>query len=477
MRKFLKLFRHALTNEQLAPADREAIRSTILRAIALHPAKNEQLFQRVRVRDAAPDLFAFLRRPSFAVISLGILLAGGGVSYAAEDALPGGFLYPIKVAVTEPLRATLTFSAEQRAVLAAKLADRRLREAERLAADGRLTAETSAQLANQLTKHAAKVQANVARLEAAGNVQAAANIGTALEANLYAHAEVMTQLERKAKELRGNDDEPDEDWETLATSTTAGVAATTTAAADQNSGDNDGRPRKESTLLETIRDRSGMARRQQENLERRVAERSKQSRKAAENKRAAAENAIEETRKFLRKASARYGTAATAAATVRLDAAMTVLSQGIERFNADEFAQAFVQFQLAHRGAQEARQLIVAVKDLEKRLPTLSTGTPSWLLAASSTPVMTIGGEDARDDDDEDAAEAPKPATTTSQSAAERRREIEREQNELRRKEERREENRRSENGAPTPTPTPSPTPKIEVEVEIDTKTELDLNF
>jgi len=64
--------------------------------------------------------------------TLSTLLLGGSLAYAAEGSLPGDFLYPIKVHVTEPIVSQLSVTPQRRAQWDLRVIDRRLTEAEAL---------------------------------------------------------------------------------------------------------------------------------------------------------------------------------------------------------------------------------------------------------------------------------------------------------------------------------------------------------
>src|SRR3989344_5335559 len=75
-------------------------------------------------------------------IILAILLAiSAGVSYSAESSLPGDVLYPIKTDLNERIQGWLALSAKAESEHQANLAIRRLEEAEKLKAEGKLNAE------------------------------------------------------------------------------------------------------------------------------------------------------------------------------------------------------------------------------------------------------------------------------------------------------------------------------------------------
>ncbi|MDD4628727.1 MAG: DUF5667 domain-containing protein [Candidatus Peribacteraceae bacterium] len=64
--------------------------------------------------------------------TLSTLLLGGSLAYAAEGSLPGDFLYPIKVHVTEPIVSQLSVTPQKRTQWDLRVIERRLTEAEAL---------------------------------------------------------------------------------------------------------------------------------------------------------------------------------------------------------------------------------------------------------------------------------------------------------------------------------------------------------
>ena len=83
-----------------------------------------------------------------------VVLASGGVAYAAEGTLPGDTLYPVKVSVLEPIRTALTFSPTAQIQWHITLAERRISEATALANEGKLSSTTEATLAANFSANA-----------------------------------------------------------------------------------------------------------------------------------------------------------------------------------------------------------------------------------------------------------------------------------------------------------------------------------
>ena len=146
---------------------------------------------------------SFNRNIIMPIILIIALVASGGVSFAAENSLPGDALYPIKLSVNENVRAGFTFGSEAKAAYDAKRAEKRLIEAEKLAAEGRLSADAQAQVEANFERFADRVEA---RIEAIAQKQPekAAAIAAQFEAALEAHGAVLAKLASSAQaEARG----------------------------------------------------------------------------------------------------------------------------------------------------------------------------------------------------------------------------------------------------------------------------------
>lgn len=92
---------------------------------------------------------------------LGAILCGGTVSFAAENTTPGDALYPIKIHVNEKMRGALALTNDAKASLEAELAEKRLKEAEELKSEDRLTNEKRAELRERFIEHEQKLEDRV----------------------------------------------------------------------------------------------------------------------------------------------------------------------------------------------------------------------------------------------------------------------------------------------------------------------------
>jgi hypothetical protein len=260
-------------------------------------------------------------------VSLAVLLSAASVSYAAEGALPGDLLYPVKVGVNEEVRATVAVSAQAKASWEAERAERRLAEAEQLATRGRLRAETRIAIEAQFRNHAERAQKGIAELEDSSDIEAAANVNAHLEGSLRAHKKIIAMLA----------DDSNDDDDTQVNALEASVDHETQAA-EEFRGKNEARV---------------------------AAEASTEAKTAAEGRRGAAVRKIAEVRAYLAANRASLGDSATAEAEARLDEADATVAEGNAKLDAGENGAAFALFAKAQRQAQEAKLLIRAGNELK----------------------------------------------------------------------------------------------------------------
>lgn len=131
-----------------------------------------------------------------------LLLLSSGTSFAAEGALPGDLLYPVKVEFNERVKSAVALSNEAEARLQARLAEVRLLEAETLAARGELDADASAKLNARLNKHYNAAKDRSERVEIGGDLETAAEVRASLNGTLNAFGAILNRLN---SDVKGND--------------------------------------------------------------------------------------------------------------------------------------------------------------------------------------------------------------------------------------------------------------------------------
>jgi Domain of unknown function (DUF5667) len=148
-------------------------------------------------------LYAYPRVIGAAALVFVLLISGTGVSYAAENTLPGQILYPVKVSIVEPIQGALITNVAQQAEWQDQLADRRLTEASTLAAENKLATSTQEYLEQATAQHVALAQQDATDLADSGNEDAALSVRSDLEARLSAHADFLALI---APKLAADDD-------------------------------------------------------------------------------------------------------------------------------------------------------------------------------------------------------------------------------------------------------------------------------
>lgn len=328
--KMFEQLNKAAKNIRLSDEDKSAARRVLAAFINRRPV-NAAVFGRRRLLKTMPLTLVFA------------LLAGGGMSYAAEGALPGDLLYAVKISFNEEVRALLATNAEDKADWETKRVERRLEEVEKLAADGRLDAEAKEKAESNFEARADKAQERITELRERRDFKTAASIGSRLEASLRAHEQILSRL------------------------AVEGPTTTLTSVASR------------------VRVKADAVTREREDVEAKFAAGGwSDVMSAAEGKMDAAENKIAEVRKYF----ARFETAAPAAAAPetaarqdivpgktmtaeaesRLQLAEDVFAEAEAKFGAGAYGEAFVLFQKAERTAQEAKLLLDARRDFRINL-------------------------------------------------------------------------------------------------------------
>ncbi len=169
------------------------------KAIALTPRERVTIRESLLARMGTAAVQSWWLSPfkSFTTVTASVLIvsiAGAGVSYAAEAAMPGDLLYPVKMHVNENLEARIARTPKARAAVATKHAEKRLKEAEMLAQKSALDPKKEAMLASEVERNVRTVQTEVSALMDENDMENAGTISMGLEATLHAHAKFLAKL-------------------------------------------------------------------------------------------------------------------------------------------------------------------------------------------------------------------------------------------------------------------------------------------
>ena len=154
--------------------------------LSLHPAE-ARTFSRTRFRG-----FLSMRLVSFSMVLVLFFGVSGAAAYAAEDTVPGDLLYPLKVEVTEPLRARFHWNPERRAQWAARRIERRMEEGEELIRRGHRPPKSLEELQVRMGQHLASMEKRLSSVE---SEEKAERIRMRLEEMMTKHEELLSQVE------------------------------------------------------------------------------------------------------------------------------------------------------------------------------------------------------------------------------------------------------------------------------------------
>jgi len=147
-----------------------------------HPGVFESLFT-ILISKSAP-----------AMLVLCLVATGGGVSFASNAALPGDFLYPVKVNVNEEVRSLLTFKDESKVEWEIERSERRLEEAEILEERGEFDEEVRELIADQLEEHTEFIDEVTEEIEEEKRIEVALELEERLEEVLEEKEEVLVKV-------------------------------------------------------------------------------------------------------------------------------------------------------------------------------------------------------------------------------------------------------------------------------------------
>ncbi len=181
----------ALRSERLSADQKSAGRKQLLQYLQDHPApSNVKLHSQSKA-----SFWSRWKLLSLATSSLVIILVAGiGVSYAAEGSLPGDLLYPVKKQLTEPLRAKLATSPEAKSRWTAEVVKRRLDEAVSLAAERRLSPEMEVTISKEVSEKTDQLQLQLDSLKHNGRADTASDISSRAQAVLDSRKKLFHDL-------------------------------------------------------------------------------------------------------------------------------------------------------------------------------------------------------------------------------------------------------------------------------------------
>lgn len=129
-----------------------------------------------------------------------MVLAGAGISYAAENALPGDALYVMKVEVNERVWTWTALSQEAKAEWSVTRTMRRLEELERLAMAGELSDTLRDEITVRLDENTEDANEAITSLKEE-HITVAADASSRLESSLRVHERMLVQVAEERADI------------------------------------------------------------------------------------------------------------------------------------------------------------------------------------------------------------------------------------------------------------------------------------
>jgi hypothetical protein len=191
-------------HETLRKDEKDAMKLQLLEFVKKNPIKSEQSTDAVtppRSRWMAWAPFG-MQRPivtitSFSLAAVAIVIVmGGGIALAANTALPGGVLYPLKLHVNEKVLSWLATSNEEKAQLHITLAKRRLEEVEAVVTQGPLNEKAAAQAKASFNMQVSQAEDSIKAI-GEDKAETSTSLNAGFESLLRAHVQIIGNLVAK----------------------------------------------------------------------------------------------------------------------------------------------------------------------------------------------------------------------------------------------------------------------------------------
>ncbi len=139
------------------------------------------------------NMYTLLAKPLSILVSVFITM-GSGTALAAQESAPGDLLYTYKIGINENVRSWLAISNESKAKLSMDISKERLKEAEKLAAKGKLDAEKSDYLESEFNSNMLEGYDNLGKMRDDDKTEDADKIESDFKSDLKLHEEALLEI-------------------------------------------------------------------------------------------------------------------------------------------------------------------------------------------------------------------------------------------------------------------------------------------
>ncbi len=192
----------------LSDVEYERMRDYVREYLSYKPIRRADNVRRKGMFTAGSFFRQWSTRHVPATIILALVMSGAGVSYAAEDSLPGEMLYPIKVSFNEEVQSAIIVDDLEQVEWQKARVERRLQELGTLAKEGRVDENVENIVTVQFEKHTQRAEMALVEVSKVTPLVAVER-SEELEATLEAHEEALARIivEKEDEEESGSTSE------------------------------------------------------------------------------------------------------------------------------------------------------------------------------------------------------------------------------------------------------------------------------
>ncbi|MEK7569244.1 MAG: DUF5667 domain-containing protein [Patescibacteria group bacterium] len=216
MEHIIKQLKKGAKHTRLSSVEKAEMKSALLRHVETNPVRSDARIVLATSNGTGPVRSGMFERRQFVkaygsilspfqinnlrskktmpiLVILGLLM-GGSASFAAENALPGDVLFPVKVHVNESVRGAVAVTPKAKAEWGIRLVERRLEEVEKLAIKTDVSEETRQIASTNLGAYTERVHGRIAKFEEDDDSDDAILTAGELADMLRTHEEVLAGL-------------------------------------------------------------------------------------------------------------------------------------------------------------------------------------------------------------------------------------------------------------------------------------------
>lgn len=190
MNKGIKNFIREAKKSKLSEIEKSVLYAKLSEFISFNPIRGALPRLSERSSISIFEVRAFAKAAAFVLI-IAVVAGGSGVSYAAQNSLPGETLYGVKVNVNEAVETSFARTPEARVALQSKHVERRLEEAQTLAKTDKLSKETEQIVIKKIADHIADLEEEIDALKEKGRVDVVLETTAQLAPVMEAHKEIL----------------------------------------------------------------------------------------------------------------------------------------------------------------------------------------------------------------------------------------------------------------------------------------------